>query len=436
MKLSRKQLRMILLKEVLLKEAPPGIIGGPGMGGGTAPAEIEGEKVKPREQAQSEYMAHQIPDAIKSLAPMLAEILIGFTPAGVAVDAKDLTVAVKDIITGDVSEGEAYANLGFAALGFLPFGDVFKGVKKAFLKVPEEQVSDVIHQSYKSAASSNKHIGYSEGKFKNLAPTPTGSVKQRAIPTLDELNSVMNRVPNPTDSRVLSLSVQRASQAAGRKLDRTNAVADIKPFTKIDGREQVIVTDALGNKRLFYKSTGDSGTGHAGTWLEIEGFGSYPVQPHLYDKNQVYLGPNPDYRPGGQHGQMGWFVKTHQGKSPPDGTLDKLISDQLGDIDAAGRMPKPEGPELFTNSDPPDRFGDWPTAMAGINNRLKSNGVSTFRADTMLRQHVRGALDTDVTDELYKISGEVTYESRKMKISRSKLRRLIENAILKEANNK
>ena len=116
----------------MLNEAPPGIIGGPGMGGGTAPAEIEGERVKPREQAQAEYMANQIPAAVKTLSPMLAEILIGFTPAGVAIDAKDLTAAVKDIIVGDVPTGEAYANLGFAAIGFFPFGDVFKGVRKAF----------------------------------------------------------------------------------------------------------------------------------------------------------------------------------------------------------------------------------------------------------------------------------------------------------------
>ena len=145
MKLSKKQIQKII-RESLIFEAPPGIIGGPGMGGGTAAGEIESEPVKPAEQQQAEYMGGQIPDVVKTLAPMVAELILGFTPAGVAIDAKDLTVAIKQIVTGEVEESEAYQNAGFAMLGFIPFGDIFKGIKKAFKEVPENQIDDIIEQ--------------------------------------------------------------------------------------------------------------------------------------------------------------------------------------------------------------------------------------------------------------------------------------------------
>ena len=164
MKVTRTQLVRII-KETVLNELVPGAIGGPGMGGGSVPAEKKGKRQKPIEQQASEYIGTSVPSyAARSLAQPIAEIIVGFTPAGFVVDAKDLTVALTDIYSSGGEEG--YVDLGLAALGFVPgVGDGAKAASRA-LRTSAQGVSKVVGSGKKLSDASAE--AYAEATVEEL----------------------------------------------------------------------------------------------------------------------------------------------------------------------------------------------------------------------------------------------------------------------------
>jgi hypothetical protein len=79
------------------------------------------------------------------IAKTVGEIAIGFTPLGVVQDVIDLG---KAIASGDPKE------IVMAGIGFIPGGDIIKGVKKATSKIPD----DIAKSSKIIPSNSNKRV--------------------------------------------------------------------------------------------------------------------------------------------------------------------------------------------------------------------------------------------------------------------------------------
>lgn len=98
------------------------------------------------------------------------EIILGFTPAGVAIDAKDLTLAIKDIYSTGGSAGKLDAT--FATLGFIPgLGDALKGFFKMLRGVPANKVDDVIEGAVDQLQKQNPDVikGSTKAASKNTS---------------------------------------------------------------------------------------------------------------------------------------------------------------------------------------------------------------------------------------------------------------------------
>ena len=164
MKLNRRQLRSIIQEELMLEidlMAPPESGSGghrpaPGLPGGYTPFP------KPRD------LKGEIPDDIK----LGAEILIGFTPAGVAVDFKDLAIAIE--------ENDPVLAIA-AGIGFIPVvGDLFKvpykmgraSAKQAkYLKKLEKELgSDGIDQIRKKTSDTTQAAAKASRVIRVLEP--------------------------------------------------------------------------------------------------------------------------------------------------------------------------------------------------------------------------------------------------------------------------
>jgi hypothetical protein len=157
MKIKRKYLNRLI--ENLLNEITPDILD-PGM-------DVASSK------RQSEDMAEY---DIAAYAQTLSEIIVGFTPAGVAIDVKDLTLALKELYETRGDSGKL--NATFAAIGFLPgIGDALKGAFKGFKKLPANQVDNVIDDTVSQfRKQDSKLVKKGAGQFE--APPMTHTIRK------------------------------------------------------------------------------------------------------------------------------------------------------------------------------------------------------------------------------------------------------------------
>jgi hypothetical protein len=121
MKLKRRDLNRLI--ESLLNEVGPGV--GMDPTGATMP---QGMK-------RSEYKQLEDASISKDMAILFAEIAVGFTPAGVVLDVRDISRATKIIIDSEGDDGKAEMSLAAAGL-FLPgVGDaIAKGIRRILKK--------------------------------------------------------------------------------------------------------------------------------------------------------------------------------------------------------------------------------------------------------------------------------------------------------------
>lgn len=63
-----------------------------------------------------------------TVASVVGQIAVGFTPLGVAADVRDFAAALKDLKEGKTGAG---VNVVLAGIGFLPFGDLAKVLRKS-----------------------------------------------------------------------------------------------------------------------------------------------------------------------------------------------------------------------------------------------------------------------------------------------------------------
>ena len=327
MKLTRRQLTEIIRKS-LIKEVGLGV----GMDplGATMPKGIK----------RSEY--NQLGDAKADIHSLLAVTsIIDPTPVSDMVDAA-VYVLQGDTDSAAVSLGSGLFGLG-AGAAFAKFTKAFKSKEalEAAEGVTKEFAEDAVEEAIKKAAKTEAEI----------------------------VTEIIESVPNPVSSKVVNMTTEQASRAAGKEITFDNCVKNVEYFNTIDGRHIYVVTDALDNTRAFYKSTGSSGTGHGGEFAEIEGFG------YLFDGNI----------------SDSWFVKTHPNtKTAIEGTFDELISKRLKNLDY-------ESP--FRTGQSIEMTGD-PQQLAIFNKGLKSAGVDTSNADIHLYGTINGWLSYNKWDEI------------------------------------
>jgi len=133
MKLKRRDLNRLI--ESLLLEVGPGV--GMDPTGATMPKGLSREEYK------------QLEDASKEIGTIVAEIFVGLSPAGVAVDVKDVTQATAIVIKSGGDEGKLQTLA--AGIGFIPLmGDAIKGAFKAVFgsgkKLPAGLTEDMIRR--------------------------------------------------------------------------------------------------------------------------------------------------------------------------------------------------------------------------------------------------------------------------------------------------
>lgn len=131
MKITKRQLK-ILIENYLLKEITPEIAGTPGQGGDPSRAAV-----------QAKYVDRT------GIVTLLSELILDFSPAGTAIDAGHLAVALKKVADSDGQEGKL--DTTFAAIGFVPgAGVVIKKLGKSLSKVPKSQLDDVVKSTVAS----------------------------------------------------------------------------------------------------------------------------------------------------------------------------------------------------------------------------------------------------------------------------------------------
>lgn len=158
-KISRKQLKQII-EANLLNELVPGAID-----------PIDSRMVAVDAEDAPKYdiatnTAKQVGAAggpLKIIIPVIAEVLIGLTPAGIAIDVKDIIAAMREIKKSGGDEGKM--NASFAAIGLLPgAGDYFKGIWKAIKGTPAAEIKTAVGHSIKKAEKSGD-IVRSQGRI-------------------------------------------------------------------------------------------------------------------------------------------------------------------------------------------------------------------------------------------------------------------------------
>ncbi len=135
MKLKRRDLNRLI--ESLLLEVTPDIIS-PGM---------DVEAAKRQSEDMSEFMTMGTVQA-------LAEIIAGFTPAGVVIDVKDMASALKEVYESGGNEGKI--NTALAGIGFIPgAGDA---LVKAFKRIFKKADSNPLGLSAKELAKMDPKV--------------------------------------------------------------------------------------------------------------------------------------------------------------------------------------------------------------------------------------------------------------------------------------
>lgn len=147
MKTTRKQL-INIIKTNLINEIP-------GLdfsdAGGDPPAEYQDKNLPDRATTQTKYYKKQI---LFPLFLPISEIIMGFTPAGIAIDVKDLAIAIKAMSQNPGSEEGT--NLAIAAFGFVPgVGDATKSAYRS-LKVGLKNAQKGVKASGKVYSNGNK----------------------------------------------------------------------------------------------------------------------------------------------------------------------------------------------------------------------------------------------------------------------------------------
>ena len=324
----RKLIRK-LIKEALIKEVGPGV----GMDplGATMPKGIK----------RSEY--NQLGDAKADIHNLLAVTsIIDPTPMSDMIDAA-VYVLQGDTDSAAIALGSGLFGLG-AGAAFAKLAKAFKSKEalEAAAGVTKEFAEDAVEETIKKAAKTEA----------------------------EAVTDIIKSVPSPVSSKVVNMTIAQASRAAGKEITFENCVKNVEFFNTYDGRHVYIVTDALGNKRAFYKSTGESGTGHMGEFAEIEGFGYFFKTENLYES---------------------WIVKTHPNtKTPVEGTFDELISKRLKNLDYEN--PFKTGPSIEMTANPQQ--------LAIFNRGLKRAGVNTSEADIHLYGTINGWLSYTKWDEI------------------------------------
>lgn len=373
MKIKKRDLKLIV--ERYLNEMTPDIIS-PG-------SDVDAAR------RQSEYMSKNM---TMGTVQAITEIIVGFTPAGVVIDVKDLTLALKKIYESGGDEGKI--DVALAGIGFLPgAGDAFvKAFKRAFKKADSnpfglsaEQISKMSPGEYDEmveAAVDSAKKKHPDKIQNNVSAEKRKKYDPDEVPTTAELNKYIK--PSPPDTRKINMSVTAASAQAGYDITEDNVIAGLRHFRNIDDYAIYVVEDPLGNFRAFYKSTG-TGTPEfntRGNYYEIDGFGRMESREGT---------------------RFTWFVKTQQKKLPTEGSIDELIGKRLKVLDASGELPPASGESIVSEG------GAQGVIQSAIfNNGLKEMGVNTDLADATLRNFVyHKGTTVDNMDLIHR-----TYESR------------------------
>ena len=223
---TKKMLRM-LIREVLLLEIVPGIID-PGSGGSGVSATRQAKL-----SGGNPYAAE---------AAIGAEIILGFTPVGIAIDIKDLIVGLKE---------RDPMMIAMAGIGFIPgLGDVIKAPYKAIRAGNATSRQARQAQEVTDALADNLGSGGLQ-KLKNKIP------------------DTQFEVPDP--------SMMRGGQGA---LRGARKLLDIFPTTWKDayGRKFVAVKSPQGGAHVYYTSSGtgskkgEIGGSKTGEWVSMYGF--------------------------------------------------------------------------------------------------------------------------------------------------------------------
>ena len=324
MKISKSKLKK-LIRETILKEVGPGV----GMDplGATMPKGVD----------RADY--NQLGDASVNIHSVLAVTSVADpTPISDYIDAA-IYILEGDTDSAAISLGSSFFGLG-AGAAMAKLSKAFKSNK--VLKAAEN--SESLTKEFIEASTKES--------FEKAAKTEAEAVAE-----------IIESVPSPVSSKVVNMTIKEASRKAGKEITFDNCVKNVKYFGTYDERDIYIVTDALDNIRVFYRSTGLSGSGHKGVFAEIEGFG------------YSYMG-----------GTHAWFVKTHPNtKTAIAGSFDELISNRLKNLDYESPFPVGKSVEVTSN----------PQQLAIINRALKREGVDTRDADIHLYGVINGWLDYD-----------------------------------------
>jgi len=161
-----------------------------------------------------------------------AEVLLGFTPAGVVIDFKDLAQAIEE-------RDPVFATM--AGIGFIPVvGDLFK--------VP-----------YKVGRASAKQVKALDKLAKELGP--------EGIEQLSKRGGQAGKA-----SRVARAGFSLAA-------DKSKSVFRLDTAQDGQVRDIVIASMPDGSAKALMRSTGASGGGYKGSWIPIEGFSTYKRIP-------------------------------------------------------------------------------------------------------------------------------------------------------------
>jgi hypothetical protein len=273
MKITRKQLRRII-KEELIREIE---INDPDFSSGSTPAQAWSRVDTPFQQ-------------------WLVEILVGFTPAGIAIDARDITIAVN---AGDIF-GTALAGIGFIPL----VGDIIAKPFKILYKSRQGA------SAYSRANNGVDDIGEITSRMLSQAEAEATEIvdiwRAQGASVGDRDISIAGLVDMADGAavrqRVLrgfrALDAWRPSLRGGQQW-RINNGSRSSIFGIESSRKVIIVEFESGGKKLFYRSTGTSmpGTSHLdGAYLPFNGFAIFPYSrgsgPSVWYHKDVFAGGN------------------------------------------------------------------------------------------------------------------------------------------------
>jgi len=220
MKLKRRDLNRLI--ESLLLEVGPGV--GMDPTGATMPKGLSREEYK------------QLEDASKEIGTIVAEIFVGLSPAGVAVDVKDVTQATAIVIKSGGDEGKLQTLA--AGIGFIPLmGDAIKGVFKAVFgagkKLPAgltedmirrmdpREIDDVIENNRELERLAREKLEASSKGVKSASKASGGHKYLDELPheeIQDKLNELPISVKEYMDVRLTKTSTMNSVSKSGNRI--------------------------------------------------------------------------------------------------------------------------------------------------------------------------------------------------------------------------